>query len=122
MSLEIISAKYASINELLSLNPSTKILLLKLLVLFIPKDQLTVFFPLLFIPTKPKLFADNLAFESVVKLLFSSDFVNVVFIEGVNVNVGFLNRPNPAGFIANDEKSCPTAPMALPIAMLFAVP
>ena len=68
------------------------------------------------------LFTDSLAFESLTLLPFNSDVVYVVFIVGVKVNVGFLNNPKPAGLMLIEEKSCPTAPMALPIAMLFAVP
>lgn len=50
------------------------------------------------------------------------DIVKEVDNDGVNVNVDFLNSPNPAGLMLMAEKSCPTAPMALPIAALFAVP
>ena len=65
---------------------------------------------------------DNFALESVAQMPFSLDSVYVVFIDELNVNVGFLNKPKPAGLMLMEEKSCPTAPMALPIAMLFAVP
>ena len=68
------------------------------------------------------LFTDNFALESLAISPFNADFVNVVLIDGVKVKSGFLNKPTPAGLMLIEEKSCPTAPMALPIATLFAVP
>jgi hypothetical protein len=51
-----------------------------------------------------------------------SDLVYVVSNDGVNANEDFLYNPNPAGFMLMADISSPTAPMALPIAALFAVP
>ena len=75
MSLSIISAKYASINELLSLYPSMNILLVKLLVLFMPNAHVATLSPLLLMPIYPMLFTDKLALESVAQAPFNSDLV-----------------------------------------------
>lgn len=75
-------------------------LLLKLLVLFIPKAHVKVLSFDLLTPTYPILLTDN--FDLVSYALyppFACVLVFVVLTEGVKVKVGFLNIPKPAGLM-----------------------
>ena len=74
------------------------------------------------IQTYPMSFTGMRMLESFSSFCLYDDVVNAAVSPVVKVKVGFLNKARPAGLISIAERSCPTAPIAFPMAMLFAVP